>query len=261
VTRAAARLPIPVVDGHRVACGPNAPPASFPILISMRRLHPAPPADVTVDDAYQAPLGGPTTRPWVGLTMVTSLDGSTVVAGRSGGLSNPNDSAVLSRLRGLADVILVGAGTVRAEGYGPPKKPEQRIGVVTASGHLDLTTDLFRTGSGFVITTEETPIEDGVDVVRAGRGGVDLTIALAGIEALCRGVTVVQAEGGPTLNGALLEADLIDEIDVTTAPLAVAGDGARLAVSTVAVNRRFELVQLLLDDDGFTFARWARRDR
>jgi riboflavin biosynthesis pyrimidine reductase len=228
----------------------------------MRRLHPTPAIDVTVEEAYAAPLGPPTTRPWVGLTMVTSLDGSTVVAGRSGGLSNPNDSAVLSRLRALADVIVVGAGTVRAEGYGPPKKPGQRIGVVTATGHVDLTTDLFRSGSGFVITTEVTPIaDDRVDVVRAGRDGVDLAAALAGVEELCRSVAVVQAEGGPSLNGALLEADLIDEIDVTTAPLVVAGEGPRLAKSPGAVNLRFELAQLLLDDDGFTFARWRRRDR
>jgi riboflavin biosynthesis pyrimidine reductase len=227
----------------------------------MRRLHPPPLADTAIDEAYRAPLGRPTTRPWVGLTMVASLDGSTVVAGRSGGLSNPSDSAVLSRLRELADVIVVGAGTVRAEGYGPPRKLGQRIGVVTASGHIDLSADLFASGSGFVITSEDTAIDGGVDVVRAGRGGVDLGVALEGIEMLCRGVAVVQAEGGPRLNGALLEADLIDEIDVTTAPLAVAGDGARLAVSAEAVNRRFELAQLLLDDDGFTFARWRRRDR
>ena len=72
-------------------------------------------------------------RPWVGICMVASLDGATVVEGRSGGLSNPQDAAVLARLREAADVIIVGAATVRQESYGPPRKAGQRIGVVTAT--------------------------------------------------------------------------------------------------------------------------------
>ena len=70
----------------------------------------------------------------------------------------------------------------------------------------------------------------------------------------------MQAEGGSTLNGSLLEADLIDEINVTTAPLAVGGHGARLATGA-DVGRRFDLGQLLVDDEGYLFSRWMRRDR
>ena len=66
--------------------------------------------------------------------MVASIDGSTVVGGNSAGLSSPTDTAVLAQLRAIADVIVVGAGTVRDEGYGPPRKQGQRIGVVTRIG-------------------------------------------------------------------------------------------------------------------------------
>ena len=87
---------------------------------------------MSVDELYAEPsrhrVGD---RPWVGLCMIASLDGSTVVAGTSGGLSNPDDLAVLATLRRAADAIVVGASTVRQEGYGPPRKAGQRIGVVT----------------------------------------------------------------------------------------------------------------------------------
>ena len=228
----------------------------------MRLLHPHQPDEVTIDEAYAASLGERSGRPWVSLSMVASLDGSTVVAGRSGGLANRNDAAVLGRLRSLADVIVVGSGTVRAEGYGPPKKRGQRIGVVTASGHVDLTTELFTSGSGFVITTENTQLDgaDGIDIVRAGGEAVDLAAALAALDAVFPNAAIVQAEGGSTLNGSLLAADVIDEINVTTAPLAVGGRGPRLTTGT-DVEHRYELRQLLLDDDGYTFARWCRSGR
>jgi riboflavin biosynthesis pyrimidine reductase len=228
----------------------------------MHRLFPLPPDDVTVAEAYSAPLGARQDRPWVSLSMVASLDGSTVVDGRSGRLGNTTDSAVLRQLRSLSDIILVGSGTVRAERYGPPSKPGQRIGVVTASGRVDLTTELFSSGSGFVITTDITNLEaaDGIDVVRAGYDRVDLRVAIDRLRSIGRRVTTVQAEGGSTLNGSLLEADLIDEINVTTAPLAVSGQGARLATGA-DVARRFDLGQLLVDDEGYLFSRWMRRDR
>lgn len=236
----------------------------------MHLLHPPPTGDlmtgqvttgeITVEDAYAAPLGSHADRPWLSLSMVASLDGSTVVAGRSGGLANRNDAAILSRLRSLADVIIVGSGTVRAEGYGPPRKRGQRIGVVTGSGRIDPTTELFTSGSGFVITTESTRLDEAaraIEVVRAGRDGVDLRAALVGLHAIVPHVVTVQAEGGSTLNGSLLGADLVDEINVTTAPLAVGGHGPRLATGD-DVAHRYELAQLALDDDGYTFARWRR---
>jgi riboflavin biosynthesis pyrimidine reductase len=73
------------------------------------------------------------------------------------------------------------------------------------------------------------------------------------------GVRYVQAEGGPTLNGALLELDLIDELDLTISPRLVGGHGQRLTSTPVEIERRLELAHLLADDDGFVFSRWVRR--
>ncbi len=227
----------------------------------MRRLLPGPAEDVTIDEAYAAPLATPPGRPWLQLSMVTSIDGSTVVDGDSGALSSSNDTAVLSRLRRLADVIIVGAGTVRGEGYGPPKKAGQRIGVVTGTGSIDLTTPLFETGAGFVITTDEASITADVDIVRAGSGEVDLRAAVARLGDVCERCAVVQAEGGARLNGALLDADLIDEIDVTTSPLAVGGGGPRLATDAGDLTHRYELAQLVVDEQSFVFSRWRRAGR
>ena len=88
----------------------------------VRVIHPEPADDVSLDELYGVTRSRVGDRPWVGLCMIASLDGTTVVDGRSGGLGNATDSAVLAALRRAADVIIVGAGTVRAEGYGPPRQ-------------------------------------------------------------------------------------------------------------------------------------------
>lgn len=229
----------------------------------MRRLLPAPPAEISIEDAYSAPLGERDDRPWCNLCMVQSLDGSTVVEGRSGALSSDNDGRVLGRLRSLADVVIVGAGTVRQEGYGPPRKPGQRIGVVTARGHVDTTTELFTSGAGFVITTHGAAVDAAasVDVLRAGTEAVDLAGALVRIPEVCPGASVVQAEGGPSLNGALLAAGVLDELDLTHAPFTVGGDGPRMIAGADEHDRRYALAQLLTDDDSFLYSRWIRRDQ
>ena len=220
---------------------------------------PATTFDMTVEEAYTAPLGRHDDRPWVELCMVSSLDGSTSLDGTSGGLSSPNDTAVLGRLRTLADVVLVGAGTVRDEGYGVPKKDGQRLGVITASGSVDTTSELFTSGAGFVITHEHASFEtNGVDVIRAGRDQVDLSQAIRRLSEVCGAVSVVHAEGGPTLNAALAAADLIDELNLTTSPSIVGGDAARLTAGAEPLGRRFELHQLAIDDESFMFSRWLR---
>jgi riboflavin biosynthesis pyrimidine reductase len=226
----------------------------------MRRLLPEPADDIAVADAYASPLGSRPERPWVGLCMVASIDGSTVVGGNSAELSSPTDTAVLWQLRAIADVIVVGAGTVRDEGYGPPRKPGQRIGVVTRSGDVDLSNELFTSGAGFLITTEDATFDSAeIDVVRAGRGTVDFATALVQLSRLIPACGVVQAEGGAILNGALLDADVIDEINVTTSPAAVGGSGPRLAAGAGDHQHRFDLEQLAIDDLSFVYARWLRR--
>ncbi len=214
-----------------------------------------------MEQAYARPLGeGGDGRPWVWLCMVSSLDGSTVVDGASAGLSGDNDSAVLLRLRSIADVVLVGAGTANGEGYGPPSKVGQRIGVVTGRGSVDTTSDLFTSGAGFVITTETARFDEhGVDVLRCGVDRVDLADASRRLADVCGVADLVQVEGGPTLNGAFAAADLFDELDLNHSPATVGGDGPRLVVGGAGRSHRFELDQLTVDDESFVFTRWRRR--
>ena len=191
--------------------------------------------------------------------MVASLDGSVTIDGLSGGLGNANDLEVLLTLREYADAVIVGAGTVSGEGYGPPRLPGKRIGVVTNSGRIDADTPLFRSGAGFVITSERAEVPAGVECLRAGTTRVDLAQAMARLSEVMPDVQYVQAEGGPTLNAAFTEADLIDELDLTVSPTMVGGDGLRLIAGAAERARRFELDQLLVDDEGLVFGRWLRR--
>lgn len=218
----------------------------------MRRLLPHPSGHVGAREAYDVARERPAGRPWVSLCMVSSLDGSTVVEERSELLSSAADTEVLLTLRSFAQVILVGAATVRIEGYGPPRTPGQRVGVVTSSGDVDLDRPLFTSGAGFLVMPEDGP-ELPVETVRAGRGRVDLAGALAQLA-----VEVVQAEGGATLNAALAEADLIDELNLTISPQLVGGTGPRLTSGADAIARPMDLAHVL-EDDGFLFTRYVRR--
>ncbi len=228
---------------------------------AIHRLLPAPPGSTTVEEAYVAERPAHAGRPWIGLCMVTSLDGSVAVDGGSAALGNANDVAVLRTLRSIADMIVVGAGTVRDEGYGAPAKAGQRIGVVTNSGSLDLGAELFTSGAGFLIAPASAAVdEDRVEVLRAGDDELDLVGALHRLHEIMPDVSYVQAEGGPGLNGALIDADLLDELDVTVSPRIVGGEGPRLTGGATERVREYQLAQLLADDDGFLFGRWLRRD-
>jgi riboflavin biosynthesis pyrimidine reductase len=189
--------------------------------------------------------------------MVSSLDGAIAVEGRSQGLSNPNDTQVLLTLRDIADVILVGAGTVRDEGYGPPRKDGQRVAVVTNSGRVDFASPLFTSGAGFLVCPENLP-DMPVDTLRCGAQHVDLVQAVARLREKVPGVKLVQAEGGGMLNGALAAADLIDELNLTISPLLVGGPSPRLMAAD-PLHRDYDLAHLLIDEQSFLFSRWVRR--
>jgi riboflavin biosynthesis pyrimidine reductase len=216
---------------------------------------------VDLDDLYGLPRPSLSGRPWVGLCMIASLDGSTAVAGRSGGLGNADDQHVFAALRRVADVVLVGARTAVAERYGAPNPPGLRIGVVTASGNVAVTTDLFTAGAGFLVMPEgaiPAPELAGVDVVRAGTAGVDLPLALARLADVVSSPSFVLAEGGPGLNGSLLDAGCVDEVNLSLAPYLEGGDGARLVAGASEDLRGYQLAHVLTDSDGYLFTRWVR---
>lgn len=196
-------------------------------------------------DLYAYPTPVPRTG-WVRVTMVSSLDGSATAAdGRSGGLGDAADRAVFTVLRSLADVVLVGSGTARAEGYGPPQLPgwavdrrrgegrpdAPRMAVVTRSGRIpgDLAVD----PGTLVVTCAAGPVADLRD--RLGRERV----LVAGDEQVDPGTAVdllvgaglrrVLLEGGPGLLGRCAAAGRVDELCLTLSPLLVGGDGPRIS--------------------------------
>src|SRR5690606_26098107 len=159
------------------------------------------------------------------------------------------------------DVIVVGAATATIEGYGPPGRPGQRIGVVSAAGRVDTTAELFSSGAGFLVLPEDGPPDPpGIDVVRAGRGLVDVAVALTRLAPVVGDGRFVQAEGGPRLNGALAAAGVIDEINLTVAPTLVGGDGPRLTSGAPEALRSFVPAHVLVDDEGYLFTRWVRAE-
>jgi riboflavin biosynthesis pyrimidine reductase len=212
--------------------------------------------EISATEAYGMPRPEPGDargkRPWIAMCMVASIDGSTVVSGDSQALSSAADRSVLGALRRTADMIVVGARTVREEGYAKPKKEGQRIGVVTHSGNLDLGTELFTSGAGLLITPTTAPRFE-VDNVRAGSPDVDLFAALSSFP-----VGMIQLEGGATLNGAMMSAELVDEINLTMSPQVTGGDAPRLISGAPDIAVRFHL-QHIVEDDGFVFLRYVRR--
>ena len=197
-------------------------------------------------------------RPAVRLNMIASADGATSVAGVSGGLGGPADRQVFSALRSAADTVLVAAGTVRAENYGPGTVP---IAVVSRSCRLEWGSRFFTEASfrPVVVTVANASAanraraEEVADVVVAGTDDVDLRVAL---EALAdRGARSVLAEGGPSLNGQLASAALLDELCLTISPILVGGDAKRiLSGAGPAIPTRLGLCSVC-EDEGFLFLR------
>jgi riboflavin biosynthesis pyrimidine reductase len=159
---------------------------------------------------------------------------------------------VLLGLRALADVIIVGSSTVTIDDYGPPSKPGLRVGVVTRSTNIDAAMPLFTSGAGFLITTETAATPAGIECVRAGTTEVNLAQAVTQLQG-----NFAQLEGGPTLNAAMLAADLVDEINLTISANMVGGNGPRLTNGAPDVLKRYQLAHVC-EEDGFLFLRYTR---
>jgi riboflavin biosynthesis pyrimidine reductase len=164
----------------------------------------------------------PADRPYVLVNMIASLDGRITVDGRAGPLANRADYELFHALRGVGDAVLVGAGTVRAESYGPMAP----IGaVVSRSLDLPPSLGLLRAPGNrvIVITDSEGELEPCAAHVEYLRvRPLDLREALRRLRAE-HDVRAVVCEGGPHLNAALIPAGLADELHLVTAPLLVGG--------------------------------------
>jgi riboflavin biosynthesis pyrimidine reductase len=210
------------------------------VLLDPRR-PPQPGARVTASDL--AGLYAFPHRRWVRSNVVSTLDGSAVGAdGRSGTINTPADNRVFALQRSLCDAVLVGAGTVRAEGYERIEPTRARpsppaLVVVSGSGRVPegLRAPAASRGAGLLVTCESAgprrlararSVLGSDAVVVAGHSRVDLAVALAELADL--GLGRVLCEGGPTLLASALAEGVIDELALSVAPTVVGGDGTRV---------------------------------
>jgi riboflavin biosynthesis pyrimidine reductase len=235
----------------------------------VRRLLPHGPAEV--EDLW--PVYALPRAPHVRAGFVASVDGAVVVDGSSRPLSGPADREVFRTLRATSDVVLVGAGTARSEDYGPVRLPEPlrrrrleagmperpALAVVSRSLRLEAAHRLLEDAGAplLLLTTSGAAVPDGLpphaEVVRCGDDDVDPVQALAALRG--RGLDRVLCEGGPQLLHALLAADLVDELCLTTSPVLV---GGAQGLVPAEVRARLRLLSLL-EHDGELLARWSLR--
>lgn len=207
--------------------------------------------ELTDDEVYAA--YAPPEPDWLRVNFVSSADGAAALGGLSGPLSGEQDKRVFKVLRARCDVLVAGSGTVRAEAYGPlllsPERMAWRraqglpevpvMAIVSHSARLDPEAGIFAKAPRRPILVcpadapEERvgPLREVADVIAAGTGAVDLVAAVAALRE--RGLRQILCEGGPHVFGDLIAADLVDELDLTLAPLLVGAGPMRIAADHV----------------------------
>lgn len=227
----------------------------------------------TVHDFYaDAPEG-------VRVNMVASLDGAAAFGGRVRPISNTADHQLLRSLRAYCDVLLVGAGTIRAERYGPAmvdaelrryRRDEGRqaalpsVAVVTHSGNLPWNSPLFTGGSRPIIVTSalgatrcQPDVQCRADIMVAGDVDVDPIAMIQGLRD--RGLKRVLCEGGPALLSTLVAHDLVDDMCFTLSPILAGPQPASGLVSApaLAVPQTLRLRHVLLEAE-YLYMRYQR---
>ncbi|ARC58101.1 2,5-diamino-6-ribosylamino-4(3H)-pyrimidinone 5'-phosphate reductase [Frondihabitans sp. 762G35] len=186
--------------------------------------------------------------PFLRVNFVASVDGSATAEGLTAALGGPADLRVFDLLRRLADVVLVAAGTVRSEGYGAMRLPDEAarwrverglpphpvFAVVSGSLDLDPASDVFAKAPvrPIVLTHDaadparRAALSEVADVVSCGATTIDQESLVAALVA--RGLPQIHCEGGPGLLGALVAADLVDALCLTISPALEGGAGPRI---------------------------------
>jgi riboflavin biosynthesis pyrimidine reductase len=226
--------------------------------------------------AYQVPPGA---DHWLRVNMVSTLDGAaTGPDGVTGSINTPADTVVFDLLRALSDIVVIGAGTARAEGYGPlivapeydalrsaaGRSPMLPLALLTRSGEIPHRLRDAPDGAVVVVTTASCPTlrelraDLGHDnVIVSGDDEVDLPGAVAALYG--KGFRRIHSEGGPRLLGSLLAAGVVDELCLTLVPTIVGGIHPRI-VETDDGDLRIGLTpHVLIHADGDLIGRWLVR--
>jgi riboflavin biosynthesis pyrimidine reductase len=235
--------------------------------VNLTRLIPGPSAEFDLESEGAAAelleLYRPPRRRWLRLNFVASINGS--VAGPDGtseGLTSRTDRRILGTIRRLSDVVLVGASSVRKEGYFLPKTAP--LAIITGSGDLSGHQIPAEVPAGRVIVLCPP---DAQDALSASLGSIPVTVitvpgprmspteADAALHRVAHDSIV--CEGGPSLAAQLVDADLVDELCLSTSPVLNGTDVPVLP--DLARGKILHLSQLLVDPDGMLYARWALR--
>jgi len=207
--------------------------------------------------------------PRVRANFIASLDGAATHEGRTGGLNNADDKQVFDLLRMLCDVLLVGAGTLRAEGYADLRLEPAAVAwrtrqglaaqptLAIVSGRLDLSPDMAALAQAparpVILTHGRSPLEkrqrlsQAADVVVCGTQALDARATLANLAQ--RGLRQVLCEGGPHLLGTLIEADCLDELCLTLSPVLENGSAGRITADAPLTPRGMRLGHVLAAGD------------
>ena len=235
------------------------------------------PGERSLDDEQLLSSYATVERPWLRVNFVSSLDGAVTADGRSAGLSGAADKRLFNLFRRLCDVVLVGAGTVRDEGYGPMRvepadaqwrlaagRPEHPVfAIVSASLNLDPASRIFTQAPvrAIVVTIGSSPrakrdaLAQVADVIVCGADALDVDAMVAALER--RGLRQVLCEGGPTLFSAILAADRVDELCLTVSPVLESGTAGRITNGALPDPLGLSLAQVLVSD-GALLLRYLR---
>jgi riboflavin biosynthesis pyrimidine reductase len=236
-------------------------------------------AETLTDDAlrelFAYPLG--LDHPLLRANFIASIDGAVTLDGAGRKLGTPTDRRVFTRLREVADVVLVGATTAKAKPY-----IDIQLGTEAkswrASHGLPTELQVAVVSSRAVISPQllNNPIPPIVFVSASADGSARRALEASG--AIVRqmpqrqiasasirnglkelGLNRVLVEGGPTFFSQLVADNAIDELCLTTSPMVVAGPARRLATAADHVEIHMERKTVLLGGDGTVIVRWVRR--
>ncbi|MCT7659578.1 pyrimidine reductase family protein [Mycobacterium deserti] len=236
-------------------------------------------AEGRLSDFYAYPEG--LQRCWVRGNMIASVDGGASSGGKTAGLGGAGDHGLFTLMRYAADVIVVGAATVRTENYSGAQVPVAHrsarqgrgqqevppIAVITRSGDLDPTALFFtRTEVPPLVLTSTQSFEATrarlgavADVIDASASAPDQVDGARVLETLAeRRLLRVLTEGGPLILSLFIEHGLLDELCLTVAPFLVGGAAPRIATGPGEVHHRMRPAHLLSDDEGYLYTRYVR---
>lgn len=217
-------------------------------------------------------------EPHLRVNMVTSLDGAAVLDGKVGALTGPADQELLATLRCLADVVLVGAGTIRDELYGPIKLPDDSwreyrldrgytevpgLAILSRSLDLDPSWPMFTDAETrpIIITCvnadeeRQKKLGEVAELIYAGEDDIDLGRALT--ELHDRKLHRVLSEGGPKILAAMFADDLVDELCLAISPMLIGKADKRIISGLPGEPIRLKLGATMTAED-FIFQRYVR---